>query len=123
MTAPHEAGHMKADGHGPMLRLLQMLPAEPRGRMVAMYREALATQLAQLGELLAGDDGAAAMSLAHKVAGSAAMMQDAGLSEPARAVERALRQGAPAQALRLWPLLQAQAARTLQALELAFPAG
>jgi HPt (histidine-containing phosphotransfer) domain-containing protein len=105
-----------------MLRLLRMLPDEPRSRMVAMYCDTLVTQLAELGQALEGSDQDAATALAHKLAGSAAMMQDAALAQPARAVEQALREDALIEALRLWPLLRTRAARTLDVLRASYPA-
>ena len=110
-----------AASHEPMLRLLRMLPHEPRARMVAMYCDTLVTQLAELGQALEGSDQDAATALAHKLAGSAAMMQDAALAQPARAVEQALRADCLIEALRLWPLLRSHAARTLDVLR-AYPA-
>jgi hypothetical protein len=44
------------------------------------------------------------------------MMQDQDLSQPARAMEKALREGRPDDALVLLPQLQAAAQRTLAAL-------
>jgi len=111
-----------AASHEPMLRLLRMLPDEPRARMVAMYCDTLLTQLEELGRALAGDQHAAATSLAHKVAGSAAMMQDAALAQPARAVEQALRADSLIEAQRLWPLLRSNAVRTLDVLRASYPA-
>ncbi len=98
-----------------MHRLLAMLPAPTRSEMVAMYLGGLQAQLAQLGPLLAAGDPAAA-PLVHKLAGSAAMMQDAALSAPARALEHALLAGDAHAAAALWPQVQAQAQLTLQAL-------
>lgn len=111
-----------ASSHQPMLRLLRMLPDEPRARMVAMYCDTLVSQLAELGQALEGSQQDAATSLAHKVAGSAAMMQDAALAQPARAVEQALRADLLVEAQRLWPLLRAHGARTLDVLRASYPA-
>ena len=111
-----------AASHEPMLRLLRMLPDEPRARMVGMYCDTLVSQLAELGQALEAGQQDAATSLAHKVAGSAAMMQDAALAQPARAVEQALRADCLIEALRLWPLLRSHAARTLDVLRASYPA-
>ena len=114
-------GSSQASSHEPMLRLLRMLPDEPRARMVSMYCDTLVTQLAELGQALEGGQQDAATALAHKVAGSAAMMQDAALAQPARAVEQALRADSLVEALRLWPLVRAHAARTLEVLRAGYP--
>jgi HPt (histidine-containing phosphotransfer) domain-containing protein len=109
----------EASATGPMLRLLRMLPARTRAQMVGMYRDSLRAQLATLeGALTAGaapDSGLVA--LVHKLAGSAAMMQDADLSLPARAIEKALGAGAIDEARSHWPAVRAAADRTLAALE------
>lgn len=105
-------------GTEPMLKLLRMLPEATRARMVEMYRDSLAKQLATLEPVLAG--GAPAdpelAGLVHKLAGSAAMMQDADLSLPARTIEKALMAGDAEGARALWPELKAAAERTLVAL-------
>lgn len=98
-----------------MHRLLALLPAPTRAQMVAMYLDGLQAQLAEIAGLLAAGDPAA-RALVHKLAGSAAMMQDAALSGPARALEHALQAGDEETAAALWPKVQAQAALTRQAL-------
>ena len=101
----------------PMYALLAMLPAEVRTNMVVMYREALATQVAQLEQAVNGLDDAALRDLAHKIAGSAGMMQNAALSRAARQMEIALREGRADVAREAWPEVQACVQRTLAALE------
>ncbi|HZY19180.1 MAG TPA: Hpt domain-containing protein [Ramlibacter sp.] len=105
-----------ATGTGPMLRLLGMLPAAARGEMVRLYTELLATQVRSIGERLRTPDDPEVVALVHKVAGSAAMMQDQDLSLPARDMEKALREQRTADALACWPLVDAAAARTLAVL-------
>jgi len=104
----------------PMLRLLQMLPAAARAQMVRMYGQLLGEQLHSVGDALAnlaGPPPAQLVDLLHKIAGSAAMMQDQDLSLPARAMEAALRDGRPADAVAAWPAMVAAAHRTLAALQ------
>ncbi len=101
----------------PMYALLAMLPAEVRANMVVMYREALATQVAQLEQAVDAADDAALRDLAHKIAGSAGMMQNAALSRAARQMEMALREGRGDAARAAWPEVQACVQRTLVALE------
>ena len=92
-------------GLEPMLRLLGLLPAPARGQMVQMYTELLAAQVDALDAALREPD-AATIALLHKLAGSAAMMQDQDLSQPARAMERALREDRPDEARQLLPQLR-----------------
>ncbi|TFZ08317.1 Hpt domain-containing protein [Ramlibacter humi] len=100
-----------------MLKLLALLPAPTRAQMVAMYRETLTSQLRSLQTAFEGFPGEELAPLVHKLAGSAAMMQDPDLSVPARAMERALRSGDGETAASHWPEVRAAAARTLVALE------
>ena len=105
-------------GTEPMLKLLRMLPEATRARMVEMYRDGLGQQLAALEPVLAGGapGDPALAGLVHKLAGSAAMMQDADLSLPARAIEKALMAGDAEAARARWPELRVAADRTLAAL-------
>eukprot|EP01034_Spumella_vulgaris_P042871 gene42872-53194_t len=79
-----------------------------------------ATAVAQLEQAVAATDDAALRDLAHKIAGSAGMMQNAALSRAARQMEMALREGRGDAAREAWPEVQACVMRTLGALELAF---
>lgn len=109
-----------AVGLQPMLRLLQMLPAASRAQMVRMYGQLLGEQLHSVGDALgalASPPAPALVDLLHKIAGSAAMMQDQDLSLPARAMEAALRDGRNADAVAAWPAMEAAALRTLAALQ------
>ncbi|MGZ5272661.1 MAG: hypothetical protein ACXWC6_18785, partial [Ramlibacter sp.] len=66
-------------GLQPMLRLLQMLPAASRAQMVNMYGQLLGDQLRSVGVALgnlASPPAPQLVDLLHKIAGSAAMMQD-----------------------------------------------
>ena len=96
-----------------MYKLLAVLPAQVRCDMVRMYCESLESQVALLGQALAQGDVQASMAVAHKIAGSAAMMQDGELSRVARGVEAALREGRAEEALRHWPGVQDCAGFTL----------
>jgi HPt (histidine-containing phosphotransfer) domain-containing protein len=99
----------------PMRRLLGMLPEATRAQMVRMYADLLQDQLHGLDAAMQAPD-AATTALLHKLAGSAGMMQDQDLSQPARAMEKALREGRPDDARVLLPQVRAAAACTLQAL-------
>ena len=103
-----------------MFRLLGMLPEEARVRMVGMYTEALGTQFASLSAAM-GARGEDAVVLAHKIAGSAAMMQDQALALPVRSLETCLRGQRWDEAFEQWPEVQARVAATLAALGEAYP--
>lgn len=107
---------------GEMYRLLAMLPPATGLEMVRMYRDALAGQVRLLGDALQRQAAAESAPVAHKIAGSAAMMQDQELSQAARAVERALLAGAMQEARSLWPQVQACAEFTLESLRRRYPA-
>jgi hypothetical protein len=107
---------MSANGPQAMLRLLGMLPAATRVEMVRMYGETLRGPLQGVGDALRAPIDPAVVALVHKVAGSAAMMQDPDLSLPTRALEHALHEGRLADAVALWPQVREAAARTLEAL-------
>jgi HPt (histidine-containing phosphotransfer) domain-containing protein len=104
-----------------MFKLLAMLPVPTRHDMVRMYCEALEVQVALLGQSLAQGPAQATMAAAHKIAGSAAMMQDQALSRAARAFEAALREGRTGEALGHWPSIQHCARLTLECLRAAYP--
>jgi HPt (histidine-containing phosphotransfer) domain-containing protein len=104
-------------GPQPMLRLLGLLPAPTRAEMVRMYGETLLGPLQGVGAALREPIDPDVVALVHKVAGSAAMMQDQDLSLPARGLEHALREGRLADAVALWPQVREAATRTLGALE------
>lgn len=100
----------------PMLVLLAMLPQDVRAGMVAMYADSLDTQLALLRQAIEAGDAQAMQSGAHKLAGSAAMMQDRELSMAARAMEAALRECRADAAVQAWPGILACAELTQCAL-------
>lgn len=107
-----------------MLRLLGMIPQAAQQKMVGMYRETLASQLGDLQQMLDATADPAhdqAVSLAHKIAGSAAMMQDSQLSAAARAIETSLRGGDAVGARARWPEVQRFAAQTMAALAAVYP--
>jgi HPt (histidine-containing phosphotransfer) domain-containing protein len=108
---------MTAVGAGPMLRLLGMLPAPTRAEMVRLYGETLLGPLQGVGDALRAPVDPQVVALVHKVAGSAAMMQDQDLSQPARALEHALLEGRLEAAVALWPQVREAAARTLGVLD------
>lgn len=105
-----------------MFKLLAILPVQTRHDMVRMYCDSLQSQVALLGQSLAQGQVQAAMAAAHKIAGSAAMMQDQELSRAARIVEAALREGRAEEAMRQWPGMQHCASLTLECLRQAYPA-
>lgn len=99
-----------------MLALLARLPDSARAHVAGLYRDTLEVQVPLLSRALTGEAQSGAGSpeaLAHKLAGSAAMMQDADLSQLARAMERALLAGDSQSALALLPALEACAAQSL----------
>ncbi|MBE7939287.1 MULTISPECIES: Hpt domain-containing protein [Ramlibacter] len=111
-----------SDSTDAMLRLLGMIPLAAQQKMVGLYRETLASQLAALGQALQAEPPTpAAQALAHKIAGSAAMMQDAALAGAARGIEGALVAADAAQARARWPEVQRFAAETMAALATAYP--
>ncbi len=101
----------------PMYALLAMLPADVRANMVTMYREALVVQVAQLEQAVTTADDASMRDLAHKIAGSAGMMQNAMLSRAARQMEIALREGRGDAACDAWPDVEGCVHSTLAALD------
>lgn len=104
------------------LALLRQLPATSREAMVRMYRQSLREHLDQVAQgLQPGGDPQTVSSSAHRIAGSAGMMQDLALCDVARAMEVALREGRPDEARAHWPRLDACAQRTLAALAQAYP--
>ena len=106
----------------PTLALLQQLPSASREVMVRMYRQALRDHLDQIGVgLQAGANAPDGVGPAHRIAGSAGMMQDMALCEAARAIESALREGRNQDAQALLPRLHDCAQATLAALALAYP--
>lgn len=70
--------------------------------MVALYRTGLAEQLAQMAAAASEQDFAQQQHLAHRIAGSAAMMQDLPLSLAARAAESAFIAQRPQDAAAHW---------------------
>lgn len=99
------------------LSLLRQLPDTLRASMVGMYLQALDEQLGIIEAGLSGVGDADLLPGAlHKIAGSAGMMQDQGLSQAARAIELALRDGQMADARQQWPALAACAVLTREAL-------
>lgn len=105
-----------------MFQLLARLPESVQQRMVGMYLDALDTQVALLRELLDAEEWARAEAVAHKLAGSAGMMQDAPLSQAGRAVENLLRQDLFEEGAAAWPAVAQRAAITRAALRQAYPA-
>jgi HPt (histidine-containing phosphotransfer) domain-containing protein len=103
-----------------VLALLARLPDSARAHVAGLYRDTLEVQVPLLSCALASEaqsdapgEAGAPEALAHKLAGSAAMMQDADLSQLARAMEHALRAGEPQAALALLPALEVCAAQSL----------
>jgi HPt (histidine-containing phosphotransfer) domain-containing protein len=89
---------------------LDALPAQARVEILGLYRKGLLEQVASLEAALAcGAELPLVVSVAHKIAGSAGMMQDPGLAELARRLEESLLQGADSGALELARRLAAHA--------------
>lgn len=105
-----------------MFKLLAVLPVDTRTSMVAMYCEALQSHLTLMRQSLAQGQFDATAAAAHKIAGSAAMMQDQEVSRAARAIESALRGGREDEALQHWPGMLDGASFTLECLRQAYPA-
>ncbi len=104
------------------LALLQQLPEASRDAMVRMYRQSLREHLEQVeAGLRPGGDPQSVIFPAHRIAGSAGMMQDRCLCDVARDMEVALREGRPDDARALRPQLDACAQLTLAALAQAYP--
>lgn len=104
------------------LALLGQLPQASREAMVRMYRQSLREHLDLVAAgLKPGADTQAVAAPAHRIAGSAGMMQDLALCDVARAMELALREGRPDDARAQWPRLAERAQRTLAALAQAYP--
>jgi len=104
-----------------MFALLAQVPADAGARMVGLYREMLDDPVDLLERALGRGDLPLAQAIAHKLAGSAAMMQDNALSAPARGIDDAARAGALREAQALWPLVRDAAEATRQALAKAYP--
>ncbi len=104
-----------------MFKLLASLPAEARHGMVGMYCVALESHLALLSQSLAQGKTQETMAAAHKIAGSAGMMQDQEVSRAARAIEAALRGGREEEAMRHWASMQDSVNFTLECLRQAHP--
>lgn len=105
----------------PMHALLARLPPPVQATMVRMYRDALGEQLALVRAALDGSDAAALQATAHKIAGSAAMMQDRELSLAARAIEAAAVETDLPRAGEGWQQLQDRALATLAGLASRYP--
>jgi HPt (histidine-containing phosphotransfer) domain-containing protein len=104
------------------LALLRQLPQASRESMVRMYRHSLREHLDLVAAGLApGGDMQAVAAPAHRIAGSAGMMQDLALCDVARTMEVALREGRPDDARAQWPQLVERAQQTLDALTQAYP--
>ncbi|WP_427912009.1 hypothetical protein ACPWT1_15290 [Ramlibacter sp. MMS24-I3-19] len=96
--------------------MLALLPAETRERLVVLYLDLLGPGLTAVEATLHQHPAQAAQPL-HRLAGGAAMLQDHGVAQLARSLERALLEGDVEQALAGWPALQAAAEHSRQALQ------
>ncbi|MFD0669810.1 Hpt domain-containing protein [Ramlibacter sp. MAHUQ-53] len=106
-----------------MHALIGQLPAASRGAMLRMYRKSLDDHLEQVAAALQpGGESGVLLAAVHRIAGAAGMMQDQALSQVARDMEVALREGRPADARALWPGLQARAEATRSELDIIAPA-
>jgi HPt (histidine-containing phosphotransfer) domain-containing protein len=109
------------DGLKPMLHMLARLPEKARGRIAGIYATTVTDMVAQLEGAIASRDPEATRTIAHKIAGAAAMVQDIRLSSLTRSMEKSVLQGSSADAFALWPQAQAAAAESLAALHAAYP--
>ena len=111
---------MTGGNHEAVFRVLGMLPEASRLRMVRMYCDSLGQLMPKLGEAVAAGNATETRTLAHKVAGAAAMMQDQALATATRSMEELLLAGDEAQAYATWPLAETAAAESVEALRCAF---
>lgn len=95
-----------------MEQLLAQLPADTRARLVHLYLDLLGPGLDEVGLRLQAGGGDDVARLVHTLAGGAAMLQDDGVAQPARAMEAALLAGDEEAARACWPQVQAAAARS-----------
>ncbi len=96
---------------------LDALPPDVRLQMLRLYRDGLRDQAGRLEPVLESVGALqAAASIAHKIAGSAGMMQDQALAQAARQLEDRLREGAPEAHGQVQDLLEL-VRRTLGAIE------
>lgn len=107
--------------HEAIFRTLGMLPEAARGRMARMYCDSLDRMLPELAAAVGAGRAEDARTIAHKIAGAAAMMQDEQLASLTRRMEEMILAGQPQEAYALWPLAQDAAAQALGALRAAFP--
>ncbi|MET0312113.1 MAG: Hpt domain-containing protein [Burkholderiaceae bacterium] len=92
-----------------------------RQRIVRLYRESLVEQLGLLDQALAEGELDRAAQAAHKMASSAAMMQDLNVSPRAKDVENPALARSAEDARGAWPALKAAAETSLRQLEQAYP--
>ena len=112
---------MNAPAHEAMFRTLATLPEASRGRMARMYCDSLEQLLPKLDEAVSARRVEETRTLAHKVAGAAAMMHDEGLASVARRMEELVLAAKAPAAFALWPGAQAAASQSLSALREAYP--
>jgi len=117
----HNEFEMTDPRFAPMFALLAQVQPDIGARMLALYRDVLEDPLDGLERALARGELEAIQAIAHKLAGSAAMMQDAAVARPARAIDDAVRAGALGEAQALWPVLRDAAQATRRALNKAYP--
>jgi HPt (histidine-containing phosphotransfer) domain-containing protein len=99
-----------------MFATLDQFAAPTRRRIVGLYCQAVAEQLPAIAAALAAPDLPALALLAHRVAGSAAMMQDGNLAPSAKALEAAAAAGALTAAQDGFAAMREAAARSVQVL-------
>lgn len=73
----------------PLLVFIERLPAGVRPKLITLYRESLTRESGLIIEALGRDDLALAGSLAHKLWGGAANLQDSDVAQVAKLIEAA----------------------------------
>jgi HPt (histidine-containing phosphotransfer) domain-containing protein len=73
----------------PLLAFIERLPAGVRPKLITLYRESLTRETGLIIEALGRDDLAVAGSLAHKLWGGAANLQDSNVAHVAKLIETA----------------------------------
>jgi HPt (histidine-containing phosphotransfer) domain-containing protein len=106
-----------------MFATLDQFAAPTRLRITGLYCQSIAEQLPVLARALAVPDLANLTLLAHRVAGSAAMMQDANLAPRAKALEAAAAEGALEAAQEALEAVEEAAAYSIQAIRAVYGAG
>jgi hypothetical protein len=104
-----------------MFATLDRFAPAVRQRIVRLYRESLAEELGILAKVLPEGDLQRAAQAAHKMASSAAMMQDLNVAPRAKAVEDPAMANSAGPAQAAFPALKVAAEASLRELAAAYP--